>query len=87
MTESDIVRAVAAHRVPHPTDTHPPTVERLLTLGVQPEDAAKNLALPAEPSISLFDAPEQMERILTGVQVKMLALKTQHATNPVATNG
>ena len=89
MAESDIVRAAASHRVPHPTDTHPPTTARLLTIGVQPEDAAKDVAFPAEAAIALVDAPEQIEQTLSRAQAQLLALalKKQQAAALAATAG
>lgn len=56
---------------PHPTDTHPPTHQRLSALGVTPGPAllAQVTALPAEDAMArvsaLFAAPDQLFRDLT----------------------
>ena len=45
---SDIAQIAAPHRAPHPTDTHPPTLSRLQTIGVTLEEAAKNVMFPMD---------------------------------------
>jgi Zn-dependent protease with chaperone function len=72
-----IIAIGAAHRMPHPTDTHPPTAERLLMIGVQLEAAAKDVTVPADAAIALLDAPEVMERRLSAAQAQLMMLARQ----------
>ena len=63
-----------AHRLPHPTDSHPPLSQRLEALGLTVQDLA-NPALqtsPEIPPITLIPGYEDTEKELTGFEHALL---------------
>lgn len=77
-------------RIAHPTDTHPPTSERLAALGVSPDDVNKQMLLvPTSPAIELLDEHSALEEELTVVEHKLMVAmgvatipeKAQHEEN------
>jgi Zn-dependent protease with chaperone function/tellurite resistance protein len=64
---------VLEKRIAHPTDTHPPTSERLSALGVSPADISKSMLLIAEsPAIELLEGHAAVEEELTLVEHKLM---------------
>lgn len=60
-------------RIPHPTDTHPQTSERLTALDVSPSEITKEMLLVAEnPAIHLLEGYTAIEEELTLTEHKLM---------------
>jgi len=65
----EIKAEILEKRIAHPTDTHPPTSERLAALDVSPADISKAMLLvPARPAIELVEGYSSVEEELTVVE-------------------
>jgi Zn-dependent protease with chaperone function/tellurite resistance protein len=64
---------VLEKRIAHPTDTHPPTSERLSALGMSPSDISKSMLMTADnPAIELVDGHAAVEEELTLIEHKLV---------------
>lgn len=62
----NIKAEILSKQIAHPTDTHPPTHERLAALGMSPASVTKDLLLiPATPAIKLVERFADIEEKLT----------------------
>ena len=63
-------------RLPHPTDSHPPLSVRLETLGISVADVAETAlrTAPESRAITLIENHEKLERALTEIQWRHIAL-------------
>ena len=67
--EHDPLATLGEEGPPHPTDTHPPLSQRLKALNVPMKDIrAAALALPENPSLTLIDNPEALEKDLSDIE-------------------
>lgn len=62
---------LAAARLPHPVDTHPPLRDRLAALGVDPDRAW--LTLPADSASAMIDGVDEIERRLSRGEIAHFA--------------
>jgi len=70
----EIVRKISSETVSHPTDSHPPTANRLKALGVELDSVQPDVFLmPAEGSINLIPDHISIEEGLTILQQKHYA--------------
>jgi Zn-dependent protease with chaperone function len=71
---SELIDEVANHATTHPTDTHPPTSERIEAVGLRVSDVRDDAlrVVPDSSSASLLDNLVELEELLTDVEHQML---------------
>jgi Zn-dependent protease with chaperone function len=69
-TSSISLDSLGEHRIPHPTDSHPPLTVRLEALNRTVEHVAQNAldVTPADAAITLIDGHEKLETALSALQ-------------------
>ncbi len=66
----EIINQIASQTITHPTDSHPPTVDRISKLGINIDDIDDNLlTAPDNACIELIDNPKIIEEELTTLQL------------------
>lgn len=69
----NIKAEILSKQIAHPTDTHPPTHERLTALGMSPAGVTRELLLiPSSPAIELIDGFADVEEELTVTEHKLM---------------
>lgn len=84
-SKPELVDEVAMQATTHPTDTHPPTGQRVEALGLRVSDL-RDEALRIDPNLSsalLLDNLAELEEFLTGVEHRVL-IEVGYATPPEA---
>ncbi len=65
----NFVKEIAQETISHPTDSHPPTANRITELGLNINDIERKLLIvPESTCIELFDNPRSIEESLTIIQ-------------------
>lgn len=63
----------------HPTDTHPPLLDRLRAIGVTLDDVYdRSHVIPVEPAASLFDNAQKLEEELTAIEARKFLMILAH---------
>jgi len=69
----EITDQILEKRIAHPTDTHPPTRERLEALDVSPSQVTREMLLvPDQPAIQLLEGYAALEEELTVTEHKLM---------------
>jgi Zn-dependent protease with chaperone function len=68
-TIPEVIDSIAQQTISHPTDSHPPTANRITELGLNIDDIERDLlVMPEKSCIELFDNPRELEEELTTFQ-------------------
>jgi hypothetical protein len=68
-TIPEAIDSIAQQTISHPTDSHPPTANRISELGLSIDDIERDLlVMPEKTCIELFDNPRELEEELTTFQ-------------------
>ncbi len=78
-TLPEVIDKIAEQTISHPTDSHPPTANRISELGLNIDNIERDLLrMPEDTCIGLFDKPEALEQSLTELQQRyFMALGVQ----------
>ncbi len=81
----ELIDEISKHPAPHPTDTHPPTGDRIEALGLRIADLRSEALqiVPESSSALLVDKLAELEEFMTDVEHRVL-LELGHARLPVA---
>lgn len=72
VNRAETIAEILTSHQPHPTDTHPPLVDRARALGIDIDPAHDWLALPQDAAVNLIADAEALERTLTEAEHRRL---------------